>query len=67
MALKERTVWRVSSGNHTRWFAGEISARDFAHQRYDNEFDGVPFIEQITLNELLHRVNQLEMNDEQRS
>ena len=64
MDIKERTVWRVSSGNHNRWFAGEITARDFAQQRFDNEFDGVPFVEQITLSEMLHRVNQLEMKDE---
>ena len=64
MDLKERTVWRVASGNQTRWFAGEIGARDYANDRYDTELDGVPFLEQITLSELLHRVNQLEMRSE---
>ena len=64
MDVKERTVWRVQSGNTTRWFAGEVTARDFAGDRYDTELDGVPFIQQITLSELLHRVNQLEMRSE---
>lgn len=66
MVTKERTVWRVKSGNTTRWFDGEVNARDFACNRYDTEIDGVPFIEQITLSELLHRANQLEMKSETR-
>ena len=60
MRVKERTVWRVQSGGRSKWFAGEIGARDYASDRFDNEFDGVPFVEEITLTEALQRLNTLE-------
>ena len=60
MQLTERTVWRVQSGSDTRWFSGELGARQYADDRYDKEFDGVPFLEQITLTEALTRLNELE-------
>ena len=60
MQLKEREVWRVQSGSITRWFAGELGARQWADDRFENEFDGVPFVEQISLAEALTRLNELE-------
>lgn len=60
MRIEERTVWRVQSGGISRWFAGEIGARQWADDRFENEFDGVPFVEQITLTEALVRLNELE-------
>ena len=60
MQLKERAVWRVCSGGVTRWFSGELGARNWADDRFENEFDGVPFVEQITLTEALVRLNELE-------
>jgi len=60
MQLKERTVWRVQSGGDTRWFSGELGARQYADDRFEAEFDGVPFVEQITLREALTRLNELE-------
>ena len=58
--IKERTVWRVSSGNRSRYFAGEIGARDYASDRYDKDLDGVPFVSELTLTEVLNRLNELE-------
>lgn len=64
MDLTERKVWRVCSGSHTRWFAGELGARDYANDRFDNDFDGVPFVEQVTLSEMLSRINSLEASNQ---
>ncbi len=64
MDLKERTVWRVSSGSESRWFAGEIGARDYANDRYDTELEGVPFVEQIGMSEMLVHLNTLEVSRE---
>jgi hypothetical protein len=60
MDVRERDVWRVQSGGVTRWFGGELGARNWADDRFDTEFDGVPFIERITLTEALTRLNELE-------
>lgn len=60
MEVRERDVWRVQSGSVTRWFGGEIGARQWADDRFDTEFDGVPFIERVTLSEALVRLNELE-------
>ena len=68
MEVRERTVWRVCSGGRSKWFAGEIGARDYASDRFDAEFDGVPFVEQVTLSEALIRLNDLEdKNNEART
>ena len=37
-----------------------LGARQWADDRFENEFDGVPFVEQITLTEALTRLNELE-------
>lgn len=60
MEVKERNVWRVCAGGDTRWFSGEIGARQYADDRYEAEFDGVPFVESISLSEALTRLNELE-------
>lgn len=64
MQLRERTVWCVSSGGSARYFAGELGARQYADDRYEKEFDGVPFVEEMTLSEVLSRLNTLEERDE---
>ena len=61
MRLKEVSVWRVQSGNDTRWFSGELGARQYASDRYDREFDGIPFVERMNLTEALTRLNELEV------
>ena len=58
--LKERTVWRVQSGSRSKWFAGELGARDYANDRFDIELEGVPFLTEMTLSEAITRLNQLE-------
>lgn len=60
MEVRERTVWNVQSGGHTRWFSGELGARQYADDRYDKEFDGIPFVSELTLSEALGRLNYLE-------
>ena len=60
MQVREKTVWRVRSGGVTRWFPGELGPRQYADDRFETEFDGVPFVEQITLSEALTRLNELE-------
>lgn len=60
MEVRERDVWRVQSGSVTRWFGGELGAREWADDRFDTEFDGVPFIDRVTLSEALVRLNELE-------
>ena len=60
MRVKERTVWRVSCGSVDRWFPGEIGARDFVSQRFDDVDGPIPFVEQVTLTEALGRLNELE-------
>lgn len=60
MEVREKSVWSVCSGGHTRWFSGEVGAREYAQDRYDNEFDGIPFVSELTLTEALGRLNELE-------
>ncbi len=60
MQDREVSVWRVVSGSHSRWFSGEVSAREWAGDRYEVEFDGIPFVEQVTLTEAINRLNQFE-------
>ena len=57
-------VYRVSQGNHHRWFFGEDEARQYADDRYDKYLDGVPFLEPIDAVEMLARLNELEVRHE---
>ena len=58
--LKERTVYLVTGGNSDRWFTGELGARDFANDRYEDADGPVPFVKEVTLSEALARLNELE-------
>ena len=60
MQDREVSVWRVQSGDDARWFSGEVNAREFASDRYEVEFDGIPFVREVTLTEALTRLNQFE-------
>ena len=59
-------VYRVTQGDHTRWFTGEDEARQYADDRYDKYLDGIPFIESIDAIEMLARLNELESSKELR-
>ena len=58
--LKERTVYLVAGGRTTKWFTGELGARDYANDRYEDADGPVPFVKEITLTEAITRLNQLE-------
>ena len=53
-------VYRVSQGNHARWFTDSGDAKQYAKDRYDVELDGVPFVCELDHSELMVRINQLE-------
>ncbi len=38
------TLWTVESGEKCRWFVTEKAARLYAHDTWQKEDDGVPFI-----------------------
>ena len=59
--ISERTVWRVRSGSLTRWFGGKAGAKQWADDRFDTEFDGIPYIDGITLTEALTHLNEMEL------
>lgn len=63
MPVRKTPVWRVQSGSVTRWFLEEPDARKFASDRFDAEFDGIPFVNELTDRELIARVNDLEAKD----
>ena len=53
-------LYRVVSGLKSRWFTGEQDARDYARDRFDYEFDGVPWVQELSFTEALTRLNDLE-------
>lgn len=57
----KRSVWRVKSGEHIRYFLGEDSAREYASDRFDHDTDGVPFVTECWLSEAITRLNELEL------
>ena len=57
---KDKPVWRVSSGAHTKWFRDERDARDYARDRYDIDLEGVPFVAELTDREMIAHLNNLE-------
>jgi hypothetical protein len=63
MPVRRIPYYRVSVGNRARWFEDEQDARDYARDRFDNDFDGVPFLEKFNDKDLLARVNELEAKD----
>ena len=59
-------VYRVSQGDHVRWFYDEGDAKAYANDRFDKHLDGIPFIEPIDALELLARLNEFESSKKQR-
>ena len=58
--LKERTVYLVTGGRSDRYFTGELGARDFASDRYEDADGPIPYVKEITLSEAFVRLNELE-------
>lgn len=55
------SLWRVRQGHETHWFLSEKDAKQFSKDRWDDfELDGVPFIDQISLSEVVITLNVLE-------
>lgn len=53
-------AYRVSQGAYRRWFQSAEDAKQFADDRWDNEFDGVPFVEEYHIPEVIQKLNELE-------
>jgi hypothetical protein len=60
MPVRKTPVWRVSSGNHTKWFWEERDARQYAKDRYEIDLDGIPFVAELTDREMIAHLNNLE-------
>ena len=65
MPVRKKHYWRVSLGGVGRYFSDEEDARDFARDRANDpdNWDGIPFVDQIEESELLVRINELEAKD----
>lgn len=65
MPVRRKQYWRVSLGGVSRYFSDEEDARDYQRDRAndDDNFDGIPFLDQIDERELLVRINTLEAKD----
>ena len=61
--LKERTVYLVTGGRSNKWFTGELGARDFANDRYEDADGPIPYVKEVTLSEAFNRLNELEAKD----
>ena len=61
--LKERTVYLVSGSGPDRWFTGELSARDYVSDRFEDADGPIPFVKEVTLSEAFNRLNELEAKD----
>ena len=53
-------AYRVIQGAYRRWFKSAEDAKQFADDRWDREFDGVPFVEEYKVEELISKLNELE-------
>lgn len=62
MPVRRVTYWKVSLGHTDRWFADEEDARAHAkHRAADpDNWDGIPFVTELTDRELITRINELE-------
>ena len=58
--LKERAVYLVAGSGPDRWFIGEMGARDFANDRYEDADGPIPYVKELTLHEAFNRLNELE-------
>ena len=61
--LKERTVYLVTGSRFDKWFTGELSARDYVSDRFDDIDGPIPFLKEVTLSEAFNRLNELEAKD----
>ena len=66
MPVRKKHYWRVSLGGVGRYFSDEEDARDFARDRANDpdNWDGIPFVDQIEEIELLVRINTLEASNQ---
>jgi len=62
MPVRRKTYWRVSLGLGAVYFPDEEDARDYAKQRAADpeNWDGIPFVEEIDEREMIVRINELE-------
>ena len=62
MPVRHKKYYKVTLGNNRRYFCDEEDARDYQRDRAndDENFDGIPFLDQIDERELLVRINELE-------
>ena len=67
MPVRQKHYWRVSLGLGAVYFPDEDDARDYARDRAADpeNWDGIPFIEQIEERELVARINSLELSNQQ--
>jgi hypothetical protein len=62
-------VWTVECGERCRWFPDYASANEFARNEWDNETDGVPFLNSKTIwdvEEVCEILNNVEWFTERR-
>ena len=62
MPVRRKTYWRVSLGLGAVYFPDEEDARQYQRDRAndDENFDGIPFLEEIDEREMVSRINELE-------
>ena len=65
MPVRRVTYYRVSLGRNHKYFSEEDDAKSHAKDRAADpeNWDGIPFLEEITDRELLVRLNELEAKE----
>ena len=68
MPVRRVNYWRVKLGDTCRWFADEEDARAYAKDRAADpeNWDGIPFLDELTDRELIERINTLEASKQHR-
>jgi hypothetical protein len=66
MPVRRKTYWRVSLGLGAVYFPDEEDARDYAKDRAADpeNWDGIPFVEEIDEREMITRINTLEASNQ---
>ena len=66
MPVRRVTYYRVSLGGTHKYFSEEDDAKSYAKDRAADpeNWDGIPFLDEITDRELLVRLNELERANE---
>ena len=66
MPVRRIKYWRVSLGQHSRWFDEEDDARAYAKDRVADpeNWDGIPFVAELTDKDLIERINSLESSNQ---